>query len=768
MALKFLASASVIALAALGVPAAAHAQSGEDLQPDEAATGESSSEADGRRRTLGTVTVTSTRREESLQDVPLSVTAFQQDTLTEKGIVSYDGLARETPGIVLNQPTANFNNFTSRGISTNGYGAGLQAATAIYIDELPISANGNSTILDPTLYDVERVEVLRGPQGTLFGANSLAGAVRILTKKPNPNEFEASALVDFGLTDGDALRQRYNGMVNVPLIKDQMGLRVVGFAREEDGWVDNVGTGVEGANALSSVGGRAALRWEPTSALDLQLLIIHENSKPEDSALTNPARGDFIRFTDRPDLFQSDFTSYNFSLDYDFGFANLTSSSTYSDIAGNFIVDLAGTFNQAIPFALDAVGYDDIFVQEVRLASTDGGNWDWIVGGFYFNKRRDVVFEYRSSQEFLDARGLTGLPDEYYQRFTNYTDQIEMALFGELTYRFSDQFWVTGGLRQTETEVQTFVNDGGYNSNYLAVALGGFSNIPLTVTPIPASEGLKVEAEKLSYKLSASWKPSELLTTYASVSTGFRSPVANARAGLPSAVDPNDLIIPDGASSDSLTNYEVGLKGLWLNGKLGTNLAVYYIDWEDIQVQANRLSDTVQFATNIGAAVSKGIEFELAAYPTDELSVFLAGSLNDTEVTELTPSEAAISGAEEGIQLAFPNFQGSATVRYDFDITEDTDGFFAATASYVGDFPGLFPNVPGQPGVTSPQFDNTEAYTVVNLNGGFERDNWKVTAYVENLFDDKSITYVHPEAFLDGRYGRVRPLTVGVRIGYEY
>lgn len=718
-------------------------------------------------RSLDKIVVTATRREESLQDVPLSVTAFQQEALTEKGIVSYDGLARETPGVVLNQPTANFNNFSSRGIATNGYGANLQAATAIYIDELPISANGNSTILDPTLYDVERVEILRGPQGTLFGANSLSGAVRILTKKPNTREFEASGLVDFGLTDGDALRQRYNGMINAPLIQDQMGLRIVGFYRDEDGWVDNVGTGIEGANSLESIGGRAILRWEPTSALDLQLMIVHENSKPADSGLINPARGDFVRFTDRPDLFQSDFTSYNFSLDYDLGFANFTSSSTYSDIAGNFIVDLAGTFGQLIPFGLDAVGYDDIFVQELRLASADGGNWDWIVGGFYFNKRRDVTFDYRSSQEFLDARGLTGLPDEYYLRFTNYTDSFETAVFGELTYRFSDQFWMTGGLRYTDTSVQSFQNEGGYNSNYLAVALGGFSNIPLTVVPVGAIEGLKVETDKVSYKLSASYKPMENLTTYASVSTGFRSPVANARAGAVSGVDPNDIIIPDGAESDTLTNYEVGAKGYWLNGKLSTNLAAYYINWEDIQVQANRLSDQVQFATNIGAAVSKGIEFEIAAFPGDGLSFFLNGSLNDTEVTELTDAEAAMSGAEKGIQLSFPKFQGSATVRYDWKMGDVTDAFLSGTAAYVGDFPGLFPNVPGQPAQVNPTFDFTEAYTIVNLQGGISRNNWKATGYVENLFDDKSISYVHPEAFLDGRYARLRPRTVGIRLSYE-
>lgn len=759
MTFRSLASASAISIAAFGVPAFAQ---------ETPAANEVSKEAAEVEARQDKVIVTATRREQSLQDVPLSVTAFQQEALSEKGIVSYDGLARETPGIALNQPTANFNTISTRGIATNGYGANLQAATAIYIDELPISANGNSTILDPTLYDVERVEILRGPQGTLFGANSLSGAVRILTKKPNSREFEASALVDLGQVDGDALRQRYNGMVNVPIVKDQMALRLVGFYRDEEGWVDNLGTGVEGANALTSAGGRAVLRWEPTSDLDLQLMVIHENSKPEDSGLTNPNRGEFVRYTDRPDLFQSDFTSYNFSLDYDFGFANLTSSSTYSDISGSFIVDLAGTFNQLIPFALDAVGDDEIFVQELRLASADGGNWDWIVGGFYFNKRRDILYEYRSSQEFLDTRGLTGLPDEYYQRFTNYTDSIESAAFGELTYRFSDNFWATGGLRYTNTSVQTFVNDGGYNSNYLAVALGGFTNIPLTVVPIAAAEGLKVTDDRFSYKLSASYKPIDNVTVYGSVSTGFRSPVANARAGLVSVVNPADIVIPDGASSDSLTNYELGMKGSWLNGKVSANLATYFIEWEDIQVQANRLSDQVQFATNIGAAESKGFEFELAVFPVEGFSLFVNGSLNETEVTELTAEEAAMSGAAAGIGLSFPKFQGSATARYDFRVSDKTDAFVSGTVAHVGKFPGLFPNVPGQPTQVNPTYDFTDTYRVVNLVGGLERDQWKLTGYVENLFDDNSITYVHPEAFLDGRYARLRPRTVGVRISYEY
>ena len=720
-------------------------------------------------QTGGDIIVTATRRSERLQDVPLAISVFQQETMSEKGLVGYEDLARETPGIVVNKPTANFNNFTARGIATNGYGANLAGTVAIYIDELPISANGNSTILDPTLFDVERVEFLRGPQGTLFGANSLAGAMRIITKAPNLNRTEAAVLVDFGLTDGDAFRQRYNGMINVPLVNDKLAFRAVGFARHEEGWVDNIGTGVKNANTLRSYGGRASLLFESQDGLSVRLTAMHENNKPKDSGLINPKLGDYVRRSDRPDQFFAKLTSFNATANADLGIGDLTSSSTYADFDQYFVVDLAGTFAQAIPFGLDALAYDKIFVQETRLASKKGdGPLDWVVGGFYYWKRRDVDYNYRASRAFLTARNLTGLSDEYYQRFGAHANQSELAAFGELTYRFSPQFWVTGGLRYTSTKVQSFTEPGGFNSNYLTLALTGARNTPLTIVPIPAATGLKVKDDKPSYKVSASFKPDRNLTMYATVSTGFRSPVVNARAGAVSVVNPSDLVIPQGASSDDLTNYEVGIKGSFLDGKLSAALAAYYIDWTNIQVQANRLSDQVQFATNIGAATSKGLEFELAARPVQGLGIFLNGSFNRARVTELTASEAAISGAVDGFRLAGPKFQGSATVRYDFPVTSTMNGYASATASHVGAFPGLFPNVPGRPTQINPTFDYTQAFTTLNLVGGVETGAAKISAYVENLFDSKKITYVHPEAFFDSRYARLRPRTIGIRFGYDF
>ncbi|MBN2971798.1 TonB-dependent receptor [Roseomonas aeriglobus] len=338
----------------------------------------------------GDVIVTATRRAERIQDVPISITAFNQEELTQKGIVGFEGIARETPGVVLNRPTQNFNNFTARGIATNGYNANLQSSVAVYIDELPVSTIGNTTVVDPNLFDVERVEFLRGPQGTLFGSGSLSGAMRILTKSPDLNDFDRSALVDLGLTGKDSFRQRYNSMINVPIVSDKLAIRAVGFYRNEEGYLDNVGTGVKNSNTLIDYGGRIIALFKPTERLSIRLLASYENSDPKDSSLTSPSLGREKRISDQPDRFTGKQTVLNATIDYDFDFAKLTSSSTYSKFDQRFWVDLAGTFpRQAafpgapIAFGLDANGFDKVFVQEARLASSLGGNFEFVVGGFY-------------------------------------------------------------------------------------------------------------------------------------------------------------------------------------------------------------------------------------------------------------------------------------------------------------------------------------------------------------------------------------------------
>lgn len=766
MLIRYLASASMVALGAFAAPALA-----QDATEDDSARSDTQ------------IIVTATRREENIQDVPLSISAFGQEELTKKGIVGFEGIGRETPGVILNRPTQNFNNFTARGIATNGYNANLSSTVSVYIDELPVSTIGNTTVVDPNLFDVERVEFLRGPQGTLFGSGSLSGAMRIITRSPELGQFDVAGLVDFGLTNDDSFRQRYNAMVNVP-IGDKIALRAVGFYRNEDGYLDNVGTGITNSNSLIDYGGRVSLLFQPTDRLSIKLLGSYENSDPKDSSLTSPSLGEEKRISDEPDRFTGEQIIANATIEYEFDFAKFTSSSTYSDFKQRFYVDLAGTFapgsfpGAPIAFGLDADAFDDVFVQETRLASTLGGPLEFVVGGFYLNRRRDVDFRYRSNFAFLQARGLTGLPGKYF--IEQYTHSIteEIAGFGELTYRFSDKFWLTGGLRYGDITAQGFTEAGGFlatgpsifgaATNYYTAALIGIPLNFTTFTPYAAVTGVKARGSKLAYKIAASFKPAENITTYATVATGFRAPIVNAAAGRASVAPggASDIIIPAGASSDDLKSYEIGAKASWLDGKVTANVAAYFIDWSNIQVQANRVTDSVQFATNIGAAESLGFEFELGVIPAQGWYLGVNGAYNDAKITKLTASEAAISGAVLGHRLSAPQLQGSAFLSYTFDLSDDVEATFATNAQYIGDFNSSFPNQAGRPTQRLATFGVTDAYANVNVSFGIEKGDFGAQLYVENLFDDHSVTYIHPEAFLVSRFGTMRPRTFGIRLSY--
>ncbi len=712
------------------------------------------------------VVVTATRRSERLQDVPLSVTAFSQAELTKKGIVSYEGIARETPGVVLNQASDNNVRFTVRGISTNGWGAGLQTTTTVYVDELPLTTIGNTVTLDPNLYDVERVEFLRGPQGTLFGSGSLSGALRVLTKSPDLTGYDSSALADLGYTpDGKGVRQRYNAMVNLPLVKDQLALRLVGFYRNEDGFVDNVGTGVKNSNALKDVGGRAILLWKPNDRLSVRLLASYEDSDPKDASLTSPSLGERKRYSTIPDQYTSKTQIYNGTLEYQFDGAHLTSSSTYSIADGLFNVDLAGTFNLAVPFYLFDSATTKTFVQESRLASDPGGKFDWVVGGFYLHRDSDLYGEDRTNAAYLTAHKLTGLPGATFAQFGSDTRTYELAGFGELTYHLTDKLSATGGLRYGKYggTVDTYA---GFNTQYFVYALYGLSG-PLALTPNGTSTAKYPSAEKASWKVSLTYKPSHDLTTYATVSTGYRTPVYNSRAGSVSTVNPADLVIPAGAGSDNLINYEVGLKGRFLDGRMTAALAAYYIDWKNIQVQANRQSDSVQFATNVGRAASKGLEAEVSFTPVKGVLLGVNGSLNQAKVTELSPQEAVISGAVNGSRLASPHVQGSFFGTFTYALKGQTQGFTSFQIQHVGSFPNGFPNTPGTAGTLSPLYGNTDAYTYVNLQTGARFGRLAVTLYGENLGNSRAVTYIHPGAFVYSRDAILRPRTFGVRLGYN-
>ncbi len=237
---------------------------------------------------LEEIIVTATKRAESLQDIPVAITALTPDSIEKQGIESFEDFARQVPGLNLSQGTKNTGNFSIRGLNALAVAAGdQQNAVAVYIDEVPVTTNGPQTP-DLRLFDVERVEVLRGPQGTLFGSGTLAGAIRIITKKADVTGFDAAVSVDYGLTGSDSFRQRYNAMVNVPLVDDKLAVRLVGYYRDEEGYIDNIGIGVENSNTEVSWGGRASLRWQPSDRFTSTFMVMHEDTKPKDASQFGP------------------------------------------------------------------------------------------------------------------------------------------------------------------------------------------------------------------------------------------------------------------------------------------------------------------------------------------------------------------------------------------------------------------------------------------------------------------------------------------------
>jgi len=210
------------------------------------------------------------------------------------------------------------------------------------------------------------------------------------------------------------------------------------------------------------------------------------------------------------------------------------------------------------------------------------------------------------------------------------------------------------------------------------------------------------------------------------------------------------------------------LKGRWLEGRLTADLAAYYIDWRNIQVQANRPSDSIQFATNVGRAASKGLEAEITVMPVRGLELGLNGSVNQAKVTELSPEEAVISGAVKDARLASPGLQGSLFGTYSYRYSGAVTGFSSFQLEHVASFPNMFPNTPGTQGTPSPLYGHTDTYTWVNVQSGFGIGNTTTTFYVENLGNSGAVVYIHPEAFVDSRYAILRPRTFGVRFDYHF
>lgn len=728
------------------------------------------------------VLVTATKREESLRDVPMSVSVLGSDTIEAKGITQFRGIADAVPGLTYNEASSNLNpTFVMRGISVGQNTEGLQKAVAIYLDEMPMQ-DGKSTVnMDFGLFDTARVEVLKGPQGTLFGAGTLAGAVRIISNKPDPSGLDYRIATDFGSTSGE-LRQRYKAMVNVP-VSDSVAFRMSASISDEDGWVSNTGIGMNPSNNYSSNAVKAAIGWQVSDRLTADFTYLYQDNQSDDGGTINPDLGDYTRSNFKQEKVEVETSKYNLTLAYDLDFATLTSSTNFSETDPFQETDLSAILGGAFPWGLVREDKSESFVQEIRMVSTSDSKLDWVVGAFL--QDREVVENQvmHLSQEFVDARGgsIGGLSNDYmgvdnaFIYGSPVTDNLkENAVFAELGYQLNDSLKATIGLRSSEIEIKNKRTDGGNMS------VGAFL-VPVvfmgadSFTPVPYMAG-KYAPGKVSpstVKVSLAWEASDNVNWYATASEGFRANDVNRAAfsvgisGEPgtSNIDPNDpTVIPELSKSDSMWNYEVGMKGQW--DTVSVNLAVYQMVWDDIQLFAQRVSDSATFFSNAGEAESEGIELDILGRPNDYFEYGLAVAHQSAEITSITAEESAMVGAVLGSPLSSPDLQVSGHLQFTNSLQGGDDLYGRMDVSYTDSMPNGFPFSPGT-GAPSPNFANTDSITKVDLSIGYVTDKWSAVLYAENALDEDGYQFIMPQTFFDDRHMTLRPRTIGVRFTYN-
>ncbi|MEY3703084.1 MAG: hypothetical protein RLZZ561_704 [Pseudomonadota bacterium] len=725
------------------------------------------------------IVVTANRRQESIQKVSLSITAVTGDMLKEAGITDYESLVRSVPGVV-STGGSNISKMTMRGIETSQTtsSVGAQRSVSIYIDDLPLTTFSVVTP-DITPYDVERVEVLRGPQGTLFGSGSLAGAVRYITNKPNPGHFEAAIDVDGGIQKGDAYRRRAAGMVNVPLVSDTLALRLVGTYKNEDGYIENVGTGVKNSNSQEDWGVRAALRWDASPDFTATLMGSINKNLGGDVPFYNPALGFRKSSEDEPFAVNSKVKTLNLAMNYDLKFADLTSSTTLAQAPSDWNLLLEAII-PGVPLHLREVVKTKSFVQEVRLVSKPSDSFDWVVGGFYLQQKtnfRDALYLTTAFVDLLQIRGLpTNLaPGSTYSNNIEKKDNEELAAFGEANYHISNALKLTAGVRITDSKFTSKITGEGATApsffTALFTALSGYGGSTVAMVPQTAqafSTGHKIY---VSPKFVATWQPDDDQTYYASVSKGFRrgqpNGIAAANGGRSTTVPTDPAIIPISAAGDALWNYEIGVKLRLFDQRVRANFAAYYIDWSNMQIPLVRSSDQFPYVGNIGKARSIGLEGEISARPGQGLDLGVNFQIQNAKVTSLSADQALISGAVLNSKLASPDFKIGAYVKKSWEVSDSSEVFARLDLQHVGSYANGFPNTPGA-GTLSPTFATIPSYEKVDASFGWAKDQIGATLYVENLTDSKKVIYINPANFSYNRYGTLRPRVIGLRLSYKY
>ena len=699
---------------------------------------------------LAEVIVTAQKRAESEQSVPLSMTTFGEAALQQKAITNFFDYGTKVPNLAFAMTGDGVG--TSRTISIRGISG--DNVTGFYVDETPLPDS-----IDPRVLDVDHIEVLRGPQGTLYGARSMGGTVRIITKTPQLSQFSADLHAGTGKTwNTDQPNYTGDAVVNIPIIADRMALRVSGFYDYEAGYLkrryctdpnttaanlnatptctpltssSSLTTTVDNVADLKTYGGAAALTIKATDDLTITPRIMMQrttyNGLPMSDVLTTPENGygypvpsgpttlpslkptDFVqaRMFNIPEGGSDRWNLYSVALRWNLGIGELVSSTAYfdrkvvetEDQTDFVFAALLGGF-QALPSSITEEKNYQRFVQEVRFASQLSGPLQFVAGGFFsdFHGRLPFAASYPSALApgygniLINVFGSCAPPPApagtYLCPNPNNPDQIfgsdykteirEPAVFGEVSYEFTQQLKATAGLRWSQVKTKA----GGYLEGTVTQSNTDYYSVPpvgRVVDPqVTTTENSTTPKFQLDYKFDAN------AMVYTMIAKGFRPGglVPSVPAALCSAQLPTGVSVDQTRSfkSDSLWNYELGTKTGWFENRLTFNAAAFYIKWKDIQ-QNILLGCGFQYRANAGAAESKGGEAELRARPIDPLELSVGLGYQDAKITQA----GSLSPQRPGDPVfQVPDWTGNASVTWTQPLTSDWKLVSSVDFSYVG------------------------------------------------------------------------------------
>jgi outer membrane receptor protein involved in Fe transport len=700
---------------------------------------------------LEEILVTATKRgNENLQTVPIAITAQSQATLEAKGAQDFEDFARSVPSLSFVDNGPAFKTYVIRGVNATGTGV---ATVGQYVDDILIT--GDLRQPDLRLFDIQRVEVLRGPQGTLYGSGSLSGTIRTIINPPDPTGYHADAVVRASDTDHGS--GNYNGAItfNAPLVNDRVALRATAYDDEESGFINNIRLGTSGVNAEHTFGGRAALLVKLDDATKLTGNVFYQRTRTDGRDIVVKADGDLGRYnTDQyvHDPFKSEFKIYNLTLNHNFNWADLDFSTSYFSRADDnqfdstlfdlsfgptFFTDVVGLSTaDALTDQADTSKY---ITNELRLASKLGGRTEFVAGVF----QQHIKTTFETLVATSDPQGYVNIPIEPgFGQFQAHTTE-QYALFGEVSYKITDKLTGLVGARAFYAD-----ESDDLNSTH---PFGGFS--PPVATPT-----LYSHAHKVTPKFYLSYQVTPEAMVYGSVSQGFRIGGGNLANVTP--LPPQDRTY----QPDSLWNYEIGAKTSWFDHHLVVNSSLYYISWSNIQV-SDFTDDTnaLTFIANAGKARVYGAEFEAEARITRDVIVGGTLALVEAQLTEDQPStNAQFAGHSGDLFPNVPQASGSLFAQYTHALGARLEGFGRVDYSYTGRQGTQF-------SPDNPIYNVVPAYNLLAVRLGVRADTWEAALFGKNLLNAYAVNILEEASNLTPRaVVPNQPLTFGVELRYHF